>query len=157
MRLVAGDVIQWSPSHQGLVLGPLHKQPHQLLFLEVQHQHAQLRPVLPTTVLPRMALSAPALQVAQQLITQESTLLRQARAEADLGHLASQFELPPAAAPLAAPLAAPAAPPAAPAAPPAAPPAAAPGAPGAAPALPSLLGQLGQLTAGSGPIGPGIL
>ncbi len=148
MRLVPGEVIQWSPTHEGLVLGPLYKQPTHLLFLEVQREHAQLRPVLATTAMPRMPVGTAALQVAQRLVAQEATLLRQARAEADLRHLASQFALPQE--------------PRAPAAVPAAVPAAAPRAPAAAPrapqsAFPPLLGLLGRSAAGAGPIGPGIL
>jgi hypothetical protein len=146
MRLVPGDVIQWSPTHEGLVLGPLYKQPTHLLFLEVQREHAQLRPVLATTAMPRMPVGTAALQVAQRLVAQEATLLRQARAEADLRHLAGQFALPqepraPAAVPAAAPAAVPAA--------------AAPQAPQSA--FPPLLGLLGRSAAGAGPIGPGIL
>jgi hypothetical protein len=156
MRLVPGDVIQWSPTHEGLVLGPLYKQPTHLLFLEVQREHAQLRPVLATTAMPRMPVGTAALQVAQRLVAQEATLLRQARAEADLRHLAGQFALPQEPrAPAAAPAAVPRAPAAAPRAPAAAPPAAAPRAPQLA--FPPLLGLLGRSAAGAGPIGPGIL
>lgn len=156
--LVPGDVVQWSPSHHGLVLGPLRSAPHQLLFLEVQRDHAQLRPLLPSAVLPRMPVGAPALRIAQQIVMQETELLRQAQTEADLQHLARQFVLPsPSAASAPAPAPAEAAPAASPvpaegttaAAPTAAPP--------AAPSLfPPLLSQLGR-SAASGPIGPGIL